>query len=136
MAGARGRHCAEETVGVSSEIEPAGEAALAILGEDSFVKALAEDIGKSTMDALARRVTRWAGEGARSLWTRACGHVRRSGRAPTEPRVQAAIEITKYGAAEERPDLRGAYENLAARSMTEDEWEHDYEEYVRQLGTL
>ena len=43
--------------------------------------------------------------------------------------VQAAIEITKHGAAEERPDLREAYENLAARSMTEDEWENDYEEF-------
>ena len=70
------------------------------------------------------------------MWNAARERVRKSGRVWREPRVKAAIELTKHGASEERPDLREAYENLAARSMTEDEWEHDYEEYARWLSKL
>ena len=60
----------------------------------------------------------------------------KSGRTLRKPRVKAAIEITKHGAEEERSDLRDAYENLAARSMTEDGRDQNYEEYARRLSQL
>lgn len=121
---------------MSSDIEPAVEAALAIFGEDGPLRPLSDQFGKSTSDALAQYGTRWFEKRASSLWNSARKRVSKSGRTPQKPRVQAAIEITKHGAAEERPDLRVAYENLAARSMTQDGWSDSYEEYARKLSGL
>lgn len=121
---------------MSSETDPLAEAIPAIFGENSLLKPHAEQFGKSLSDALAKYGTRWFWNRANELWK--SGHLRvsGSGRIPWKPRRQAVIEITKHGAAEERPELREAYENLAARAMTEDEWEHDYEEYARKLSAL
>lgn len=126
----------EATADVSSEAELAGEVVLEIFDENSPLKPLAEQFGRSTADALTKQGQRWFWKGANDLWNSARDRVSRSGRTPKDPRVEAAIEITKHGAAEERQDLREAYENLAARSMTEDEWGHDYEEYARRLSRL
>ena len=135
-ADARSRLRAQRADELSEEIELVGEGAHAILGEESPLRQLGGRFAKSAEDALTQRAARWFENRGKRLWNSALGRVRGSGRTPTEPRVQAAIEITKHGAAEERPDLCEAYENLAARSMTEDEWEHDYEEYVQILSKL
>ena len=112
------------------------EGALAIFGEDGPLRPLGEQFGKEFMDSLTQRGSRWFWNRTRSLWTGARERVSRSGRTPKGPRVTAAIEITKHGAAEQRRDSRDAYENLAARAMTEEEWDHDYEEYARKLSLL
>ena len=122
------------TYALSSEVDPA--AVLAIIGDDSPLKPLVEQFGNSARDALAQRATSWFENRVKSLWHTAGERVSKSRRTPTAPRVQAAIEITKHGAAEERRDLRDAYENLAARSMTEDGRDHTYEEYARKLSKL
>ena len=109
---------------------------LAIFVDDGPLKLLAEHFGRSAVDALTQRGARWFENRARSLWRSASKRVSSSGRIPKHPRFAAAIEITKHGAAEERSDLRKAYEILAARSMTDDEWDHDYEEYAQRLSKL
>ncbi len=127
---------AARTLDMTSEFDAAASTALTIFGEDSPLKPLVEQYGKTTADALGKHAERWFQRRIDRLWNAAQERVCHSGRDWTEPRVQAAIEITKHGVAEERHDLREAYENLAARSMTEDEWEHDYEEYARRLSRL
>lgn len=112
------------------------ESALEILRDDSPLKPLAEEFGRSATDALARKGERWFWGRVGSLWCSARNRVSQSGRSPKDPRVTAAVEITRHGAAEERRDLRQAYEVLAARSMTDDEWDHDYEEFVQTLSKL
>lgn len=121
---------------MSGEVEPAVEAALAIFGDEYPLKPLAERFGKSMSDALAQYGTRWFWRRANDLWKSAQVRLSTSDRTPTNPRVQAATDITEHGAAEERRDLREAYENLAARSMTEEERDHDYEGYVQILRAL
>ena len=121
---------------MSSETEPVVEAALAIFGDNIPLRQLAERFGTSVSDALAQYGTRWFCNRAIDLWKSARARVSRSGRTPTTPRAQAAIRITEHGAAKERRNLREAYENLAARSMTEDERDHDYEGYVHMLRGL
>ena len=120
---------------VTDGIEPF-KSALEIFGDESPIKPLAEEFGRSATDALARKGERWFWNRVGSLWSSARDRVSQSGRSPKEPRVNAAVEITRHGAAEERRDLRQAYEILAARSMTDDEWDHDYEEYVQTLSKL
>ena len=110
--------------------------ALAIFGDDSPLRPIAEQFGKSTADSLARHGTGWFWNRVGGFWSSARQRVSKSGRKPKTPRATAAIEITKHGAAEERPDLHDAYENIAARAMTEDEREDDYEEYVHTLSQL
>ena len=121
---------------MSTDFQPLGEGALAIFGEDIDLKPIAEQFGKSMSDAFAQYGTRWFGKRAGSLWNSAWERVRKSGRTPQKPRLKAAIKITEHGAEEERPDLREAYENLAARSMTHDGWSDSYEEYARKLSGL
>ena len=121
---------------MSGEVEPAVDAALAIFGENDLLRPLAESFGESAADALAQQGRTWFQKGVTTLWSSARKRVVQSKRIPKTPRVQAAIEISKHGVAEERPDLREAYENLAARSMTEDEWGHHYEEYSQRISKL
>lgn len=116
-------------------IEPI-ENALEIFGEGGPLKPFAEEFGTSATDALARKGERWFWSRVGSLWRSARDRVSHSVPTPRESRVNAAIEITKHGAAEERRDLLEAYENLAALSMTDEEWDHDYEEYAQKLSML
>ena len=112
------------------------EYALALFGEDGPLGHVCERFGESAAEGLARRGERWFWTRAENLWNSARERVSKSGRTPKNPRVNAAISITRHGAAEERRDLREAYENVAARSMTEDHWDSTYEEYVATLSAL
>ena len=112
------------------------EYALALFGEDGPLAYVSERFGKSAAEGLARRGESWFWTRAENLWNSARERVSKSGCTPKTPRVNAAIAITRHGAAEERRDLREAYENIAARSMTEDHWDSTYEEYVATMTAL
>jgi len=112
------------------------DSALALLGDDGPLGSLREDFTKRTADALVRKLANWSWNRSKSLWNTAARRVTGSGRMPKSPRVEAFLEITKYGASEERPDLREAFENLASRAMTDEEWDHDFEHYAQKLSKL
>ena len=116
--------------------DPLVDTALSVLSDEGALKSLADDFTSRTADALVRKLAAWSWNRAKRLWSAAEQRVRESGRIPKYPRVEALLEITRYGASEERPQLRDAFENLAARAMTDDEWDHDYEEYAHKLSRL
>ena len=112
------------------------DSALSILSDDGPLKTLAEDFARHTSDVLVRRLEGWFWNRAKTLWDAAKRRVHGSGRVPKSPRVEAFLAITKLGASEERPDIRDAFENLAARAMTDDELDHNYEQYALNLSRL
>ena len=116
--------------------DPLVDTALSVLSDEGALKSLADNFTSRTADALVRKLAAWSWNRAKSLWSAAEQRVRESGRIPKYPRVEALLEITSYGASEERPQLREAFENLAARAITDDEWDHDYEEYAHKLSKL
>ena len=121
---------------MSDEVKLPENGGLAFFGRDNPVRPIIEEALGSAGEAIGRQLQRFVVEHGIKLWQNAWTRVKKSGRTPKGPRVTAAIEITKHGAAEERRDFRDAHENLAARAMTEEEWDHDYEEYARKLSLL
>lgn len=103
---------------------------------DESAKHLVENFAKRAGDALARDLGSRFSKRVKCLWTTATERQRRSGRTFKRPRDEAVITISKHGGSEERLELRDAYVNLAARAMTEDEWDHDFEAYAEKLSTL